>query len=300
MEENKVSSFTVSPPVNNIKLTPGKEYSSEIVISNSNNSTETLHYKIVVSPYNVIGEDYSIDFSESTAYSKITNWVQFDKTEGEIPPNEIETVHYTIHVPEDANSGGQYCAISVQSIPEETSESGANISDVIEIATLVYSQVGDVIREGNVLTSNISAFSFGSPIVFTTTVDNTGNIHQNLQVRITAKTFLSGTQVDINPDQENIDADLSEEEQETMKGIDYYSEIVLPETTRTSIHTLEGLPSVGIYNVTAEIMYNNETIYNHQTVIMCPFWLLIIIIAALFFAIFTLITKIKSKQKKRA
>ena len=301
----RVSAFSVSPMSESLKLEPGEDYSSYIKIVNPVFSTETLHYKITVVPYSAVGGTNvdGVDLSENSAYSRIMDWVEIEKTEGELEPNGMEVIHYTIHVPEDAKSGGQYCALAVQNVPEETAATaGVSINDVVEIAAVFYSQVGEVIYEGAVREISATSFSFSNVIAGSVLVENTGNIHQVVQVTTAARSVLTGEPVYLALTAEDAElVELGAEDQIT-SGTDYYVETILPETTKYITHTVQGLPVIGIFDLTQTVNFSGEVLAVTTRVVICPIWFIsicLVVFSGVVFGGVKLVQNWRARRRKK-
>ena len=55
------NTFTIMPMSHQVNLAPGNTYTGSITIVNPVDATEDFHYKMDISPYGVIGEDYAAD-----------------------------------------------------------------------------------------------------------------------------------------------------------------------------------------------------------------------------------------------
>ena len=61
--------FMVTPMSQRVALDAGSTYGGYITIANPSNATEDFHYKVVVSSYNVLDEQYTADFLLSCSSS---------------------------------------------------------------------------------------------------------------------------------------------------------------------------------------------------------------------------------------
>lgn len=262
MESN---SFSVIPMGKQIFLNPGEVYSGSITVANLSSSVDSLSYEVNISPYSVIGNGYGADFVSTSSHTEITNWINIENPTGTIAPNESKVVNYTITVPESASPGGQYAALSVISTPINSASTGNGIavSNVYEIASLLYATVAGVVnREGSVLQNSIPSFSLVPSIEAKAVIENKGNTHEDAIFSFEITNAITGEVI------------YSSAESNAKQ-----SEIIMPDTTREITHELTNLPLAGITKVVQTIDYNNETYTTEQTLIICPVWLMIIILA---------------------
>ena len=91
--------FMVTPMSQRVALDAGSTYGGYITIANPSNATEDFHYKVVVSSYNVLDEQYTADFLTRSDRSQIVDWITVDNPTGTLKPNETTKVHYKINVP---------------------------------------------------------------------------------------------------------------------------------------------------------------------------------------------------------
>ena len=95
-----------------------------------------------------------------------------------------------------------------------------------------------------------------APITLSAKLSNMGNVHENATIVIKATDFFTGNVI--------VEGNTEEE---------YYSEIVLSETTRLVVRDInEGLSLLGIVRVAQTINYNGQTSAEARNVIICPVW----------------------------
>lgn len=264
----KSNLFVVSPVTKRVFMEAGGTYRGYVDITNPLAATSVLHYKVSVMPYGVVDEEYLADFANISDYTAIANWVTILEPEGVLEPNETRRVYYEIKVPEDAIGGGQYCALAIRNVPEDDNmKSGVQIQDVLEITSIVYAQVdGEILRGGEILGNNIPTFSLTNPITTSIYVKNDGNTHQDVTVTLNVHSAFTGEKIDIG----GKTSTASEEDDEF--GDSYFTELIMPETTRYISYNIEGLPSLGVFRVSQEVSFAGSINNNEQIVFMCPGW----------------------------
>lgn len=276
--------FSVTPMSQEFSVSPGNSYTGKIKIVNPANSTTDFHYRVYVSPYSVIGESYGVDLNTESSYTQISKWISIDNPVGVIAPNGVQEVSFSIAVPENAPGGGQYAAIMIsQDSEESTTGSDVSINTVFEVASLIYVDVeGEITRGGEILENRIPVFVTEPQITLSALISNSGNVHENAVICIKAANLMTGEEI---VPTENTDG--------------YYSELVIPETTRfIQRNIIENLPNLGIVQVEQTIYYNGALSTETRQVIICPIWFLFLIIFVLISAV-GVILRIVLKHRKR-
>ena len=276
-----INAFTVLPMSQRFSLAAGKTEKGSIKIVNPADATEDFSYKIGISPYGVVGEDYEADLVTDSNHTMISKWIKISEPTGKIKPNETKEIEFTIEVPENAPAGGQYAAITVSSNNEAKQSSGVAVQNVFEMASIVYATVaGQTTHSGEVLENNIPGFVVAPPITLSALIENKGNVHTDATFVITVSDFFSGRVI------------LPTEEDEGE-----YSELIMPESTRHIEREVSNLPSLGLVKISQTIYYNGTANTQEKTVIICPIWFLALVIVTLA-AIIATIVRIVLKHKK--
>lgn len=275
--------FTVTPMNQSLELEAGKTYTGSIIVANPANATSDFHYKVGISPYSVVGEDYKVDLVATSGRSEITNWIKIENPKGVLKPNETVEIKYTITVPETAPAGGQYAALAVSSDNSTTSGNGLAINNVFEMASIIYAKVaGDTVRQGEVTEITTPGFITGMPITTTATITNNGNIHEIARIALEVTTPFSSTPVYSTMNEESI-----------------VSEVIMPETTRLVTKTIDGLSPLGIYEVKETINYIGENTVFTQTVISCPIWFMALVLVTIAAIVVAVVRTIKVRRARR-
>lgn len=276
--------FTLTPMSQNIELTPGQTYTGTITVSNPAASTADFAYKVSVNPFSVMGDDYTVDLLTEHNRSFITKWVTIPEPTGVLKPNETKKVEFTIKVPDNAPSGGQYAALTVTADDQAASGDGVSVQNVLEMASIIYASVdGETIHEGQILENNIPAFSATPPVMLTAMIQNTGNVHEYAHYTITVSDVFTGRVI------------LPTDEQDG-----HYSEVIMPETTYFSQREVSDLPAVGVVKVTQTINYNGETSVQEGNIIICPIWFMALVLFTIIAFITTIIMMVKHHRRKKS
>ena len=277
MESN---TFSITPMSQSFSLYPGKSYKGSIKIVNYNDSKDDLHYKVSISPYGVVGEDYTADLTTTTGRNEIAKWITVDEPTGVVAPNATKEVTYTIKVPETAVSGGQYATIGVSSNPDQSKDM---VTNVFELASVIYAEVaGNNTRGGSIINNIVPVFTFNPDAEISTTIDNTGNVHDYATIEVKVNNFFTG------------DVIFPTEEDEGT-----FSEIIMPETTRHINRKISNLPALGVVHISQSVNYNGETSLVEKNLIICPIWFLLLVIATIAALITVIVLKVRRHKRSK-
>ena len=269
--------FIVHPMSQRFNLQPGKTYKGSITVVNPVNATQDFTYTTEITPYGVIGEDYSADLRSETSYTQIKDWIKIENPTGTIKPNESKKINFTITVPTNASPGGQYATIAVSASMENSENQGFGVDSILELASIVYGNVeGEVKHSGEILENYIPGFSATTPVDVTALLRNDGNVHEDATFNLSVTNAITGEVIYPTGDE---------------KGA--YTELIMPDSTRHIVRSISNLPFAGVVKVSQSIYYNGHYSTNEANIIICPIWLLFII----FLVISTILTLIGVKIK---
>ena len=294
------SAFSVTPMKQTITLQPGDTYSGRVsaFVMNTENGGETTYYETWVAPLTVDDTDkhYTAVFDKTNDKTDIVNWTTVsdgdetarygEKVSGVMQPGETVDFDYTVDVPNNARGGGQYFAIVVQQIPNPNAENEGNvgIANHIRIASVVYAEIaGDINIAGSITNNDIPGFLLSPPVTTSFLATNSGNTHVTVTYYMQVFPMFSDEEVYTTEDNPG-------------------SEYVLPGTTRYVKQTWDNTPSVGIFKVRQTVYYDstdNEPSVTERMVIICPVWLLFIIIFAVVAIIIWIVLRVRSRGKKK-
>ena len=282
-------SIALSPMYQKIVLIPGEEYRSSFSIVNPESSTENLHYKAGIGSYSPMmdgerGIYGGADTTTITGFNKITEWIKIENPEGIVAPNSRETLSFSIEVPKDAPAGGQYATIIVGSVDNgggDTGENGATIKSYINIGYIIYAEVaGTTIQEGAITENSFPSILANSELKATSMVRNDGNIHTDAEYTLQVWPLFSDEEICTN-----------EEEPDTS--------LIMPETERYHVQTCN-LPAVGIFKAKQTVKIFGEESTLEKMIIVCPLWLIFIIIFIIVALIVWIVVRIRTHKKSAA
>ena len=277
------SVFTITPMSNSIALDAGETYEGEIIVANPANSTKDFHYKVEISSYGVIGEDYLVDFLTETERSQISKWITIDNPTGVIAPNGTAKVHYKLVVPEDAPAGGQYAAFLVSSDNDETASDTVSIKNVFEMASILYAKInGTLVHDGELIDVSVPGFVVSPPIQVTSSYTNNGNVHEVARIALEVRSIFSADK--IYP-------------KEGDSGV--IDEVIMPGTSRLVTRDINGISALGIYDVVQTVNYMGESQSVHQTVVVCPIWFMALLLVTVVAIITSIVFSVKRHRRKK-
>ncbi len=274
--------FTVMPMNQKFYLTPGEEYEGSITVVNPADAKTDFSYKVSVTPYSVIGEEYAADLATRSNMSAIVDWITIENPTGTLAPNSSAKVNFKITVPEDAAGGGQYATITVGSNSVPTTDGSVAIENVFEMASIIYASVdGEINHVGTIAENTVPAFSATAPVKVTARLSNEGNVHEEATITIKATNMFTGET--ILPTEDNAGR---------------YTEVVMPNSERYISREVDNLPLFGMVHIEQTVYYLGLSSVEAVNVLICPIWFLILIFAT-FGAIVAGIIGVIAKHKKK-
>ena len=281
--------LTVAPMNESIIIDPGDTYESSFTISNPVSSTSPTYYKLEVEPY-FTSEDGGSTNKIEGEYNEIVKWTTFNvPTEGKLEPNDTKEVSFTIKVPESASAMGQYMAIKVAASGEPikdddskptNSDSNATIKEVKKMAHIVYAEItGNSIKKGEITDLNLPSFLLSGNITGSATIKNTGNVHNEAKYTLQIYPLFSGEEVYTN-----------EEQPTTVK--------ILPGRQVFQEVSWENTPGFGIFNAVFTVEFAGQTQQVSKMIIICPVWVLFLILFVIIALIIWIVLHFKNKGNK--
>ena len=255
-------------------LEPGEVREGSFKVQNI--GTGAFDFKVYASTYEVKGENYDPVFDGSKDGLKIANWFTFSQDTGHLESDTEVTINYTIRVPQNAPGGGQYGAIMVETVKENDDKS--NIQAISRVGMVIYSHInGEINRCTRILENKLPSFLFNPPIFGESRVENCGNVDAELSVSLKVYPFFSNEEIYTN------------EEKPTVLN-------TLPATKRYHKELWTNSPAIGIFNVEQVIKYGSETKTERKLVIVCPIWLIVLIVLFILSVIFWLVARNRERK----
>ncbi len=273
-----IGQFALSPMYQQITLTPGEPYVGNFEVVNPGDNTIDFYYTVSVKPFSVEGLD-DLSFIANGDYNQIVDWIELSRTEGIVSPNDNQEIRFTINVPENAAAGGQYAAILVTSEEYRVDNTQVDLREKYEASHLIYAEVaGETVRKGNINNVNMPGFMLSGNITGSSQITNQGNVHSKAIHTLQVFPLFSGEEIYTN--------------EENPKEI-----WIMPGNTVMSSLSWEETPNMGIFHAIYKVEFEGVESKVDKMVIVCPLWLLFIIILAIFLIIFKIWSG-KKKEKK--
>ena len=284
-------SLTMAPMTENIVLTPGETFETSFKIANSSGSTQDTYYEIEFEPF-YMTNDNQIQYLAEGDSGKIIDWVTLNvPTKGKLAPNEVKDVSFTIDVPEGAPVGGQYLSVLVTSSakpvddeaqPDNSNEEqSAMINEIRKMGHLVYAEVaGNSIRKGEISDVVLPSFLLSGNITGSAKVKNTGNVHGDAKYILKVYPLFSNEEIYTNEEHPSAFTILPNRE--------LYSEVSWEQT-----------PRIGIFNAEFTVEFEGEMVEISKMIIICPIWLLFIIVFVIAAIIIWIVARARARSKTR-
>ncbi len=272
------SYFALSPMYQMVTLTPGEIFEGNFQITNPADATDYFYYELRVEPFTVDDEN-DISLTANGDYNQMVDWIELAETEGTVAPNTVKEIRFKINVPENAAAGGQYASIVVNSRPEENNNTNIDIQEVFEAAHLIYADVsGSTRRGGDITNINVPSFLFSGNISGSDQIKNNGNVHSQATHTLQIFPLFSKEEVYTN--------------EETPKRT-----WVMPDNTKLTTVSWDETPSIGIFHVIYNVEFEGVESSVDKIVIVCPLWLLLLIIFIIILIAFKIIWGGKKEKK---
>lgn len=291
----------VSPTEQIVELIPGTTYNDSITVSNV--GRYAFKFTLSTAPYHV-NDAYDPDFSTDNAYTALKNWISFPETEYIIAPDQSIAAEFSIAVPADVPSGGQYAAIMVEASDvyddngELVSASASTVQVQPRIAAVLYAHIdGGELRESAALTyHSLPGIVIGDTLSVASTIENDGNIDFYARQSLTIRNFFTGREIttpDPSSSNSNTASPTAAPLAETL--------ILLPGTSRTSLIRWRlpdtGTFPIGLFRVTQTITFLDQTHTFERLLVVCPIWLALAILFLVALGVIWLILSLLKRRK---
>ena len=172
------AALTLTPPLLEIGVEPGREITSKIKVFNESDSTISLYPSTAnFTAKDEIGTPYFLFVEEEG----LASWIEITPGPIVLLPGERQDVVFNVKVPEDADPGGHYAGIFFGSAPPVIDSEAGQVTVVSKLGVLLLFRVsGDVtvrnaIQEFHIL--NDQKIFTRLPINFWYRLRNSGNLH---------------------------------------------------------------------------------------------------------------------------
>lgn len=258
----------ISPVANAINIKPGDVQNYQFTLENT--GANDFKFKLYTAPYNVINEEYDVDFSKETQFNQITRWITFQEDSGafsaeptyELKAGEKRTIIYRVTVPDDIPDGGQYCLIFAESINDSSTETGtvsAGLGSVSRVSLIILGHGdGETKDIAEITDFSLTGVFSSHDIDATAKVKNSGNTD-----------FLAVYSLAV----------------ESIFGTTLYSSsdnfVVLPSTERRFSTSWAEAPLFGIFKVRFAVTAIDDSREDSHVILIMPAFMIVILLLLL-------------------
>lgn len=192
----------VTSPLYDYTIEPGKVQQDIVKIKNVG-STEQTYYPEVLDfkSDNKTGTPIFLNKGEDSGTYSLSKWISISAEPVKLAPNQSTAMNFNITVPTDAEPGGHYAGILFSTEPPDPSGSN-QIGLASKVGSLVLVRVaGDAKEEAKITSFTTDKEQYEEAgVKFSTTVENTGNVHVQPKGVITVKNVFGGqvAAIDVN------------------------------------------------------------------------------------------------------
>lgn len=249
-EEEKI---TLSPSSREVTSDAGEVIDGTMKIIN--NGDVAYDFTVYARPYSVNAENYDPNFTDQKPNADLYKWVQFQKTEYSIEPDQTVEVPYTIRVPENAAPGGHYGVLFAETQAKAIGSTG--VARQKRVGKIVYATVnGEYQTAGDLKEFILPFWQTDQPIESSVRIENTGNVDYRAQVSTVAKDIFGRTKFKYTGDP-----------------------VILPGTVRSAEMRWENAPSFGFFTVEQTAKFLDKEHKNSGYVLITPAWFPFILVA---------------------
>lgn len=261
-------------------LSPGETYHDTIDIENNNDEVATISLEPRPLSYVPMDGDYVPDYRTQTAHSALSKWINFPEgLQYDIAPGETIAIGYEFTVPKDAVSGTQSTAVLIHAATKGEKESGSGVSAEISFGYTIHINIdgADLKKEGEVVSWEATGFTFSPPLRLSSVIENTGN----MSFKMTHDLAI----YDLFNSKDPVFTDSTKSE-------------VLPASKRAVFEYWNEAPQLGIFNIKETISFLDKSYEYSKTIIVCPLWLIILVLAFLASLIVLIVQRSRASKKK--
>lgn len=194
--------ISVSPTVFELSANPGDSISNSFRIINGTDQELTL--QATPKNFTASGEEGAVDLTEDETSFSLASWISVEPRQTVIPARGSQTFDFTIDVPANAEPGGHFGSVIVNTQPIAIDASGAAVSQEAGPLILV-SVAGDIKKGGQIAEFKAQkGFWETGPIVLETRVENQGNVHFKPSGTITIKNMFGQQVTTIDLEERNV------------------------------------------------------------------------------------------------
>ena len=253
--------FMMSPMNKKLTLSAGESFSDSFSLINPDTNTTSVKYELNIKSF-YRDDDNEALFEDVEGRGQIAQWITINVPEsGVLAPGASQEISYTIQVPKNAPSGGQYAAITAtSSTGVNEGDSSAMLQESIVMAYTIFTEIsGNTVRSAEFSDLSLPGFLLDGDIVASSKVKNTGNVHGIAKYSLQVFPLFSDEEIYA-----------SDEESER--------KLILPDRSLYHETIWDNTPTAGIFNVVYTVEFEGAVKQISKLIVKCPVWLLFIII----------------------
>ena len=278
--------LTISPPISELTLDPGKKFEQTIRLTNPTASIVEVYPKAM--DFAAAGEGGEPTFfergSEDEKFS-LASWISFSQSKIALAPEQVVEFKYTINVPLGAEPGGHYGVVFFATEPPENEAGSSQVALGSMIGSLVLVRVpGQIVEKGfleSFKTDQKIYFSH-KKISLTARISNLGNIHFKPRGSIKIKNLFDVESEPLTFNEQNGN--------------------VLPDSTRKFENAWQAnWFSIGPYKANLALEYGQDSnnLASEATFWIIPWWLIVIVVLLTALVIYLILKKKKQKKLQK-
>lgn len=192
----------VSSPIYEYTIAPGKVQQDIIKIKNVASAEQTYYPEVLdFKSDNKSGTPIFLNKGEDSGTYSLAKWISVSTAAITLAPGQSTAMNFNITVPSNAEPGGHYAGILFSTQPSDPTSTN-QIGLASKVGSLVLVRVaGDAKESAKITAFGSDKENYESANVnFSTTVENTGNVHVQPKGVITIKNIFGGqvAAVDVN------------------------------------------------------------------------------------------------------
>lgn len=275
----------ITPTANAVNVNPGDVQNYQFTLENV--GSDEFQFRLYTAPYNVINEDYDIDFTTETARSQITRWITFQDDSGSfvsdpvytLKAGEKRTIFYRVSVPNDIPEGGQYCLIFAEALSSRTDSSdgiSVGIESIPRVSLIIVGHGnGDTKDIAKITDFNVTNFYTSGSIEALARVENSGNTDFQAVYDMSVNTLFGRTLY-------NSSSNFT----------------VLPASVRKFTTSWADTPLFGIFKVKYSVRALDVSRDVNRVVLVLPTFMLVILLILLTNLVISLIIWIRKRRER--
>lgn len=268
----------ISPAKLFFKAEPGDTYEGSYQAFNE--GTNAFDFAIIISPAYYTSDYSGYNFNTKSKWNNIINWITIETDPIHLEPGQMVEIPFTVNVPQEALGESQFFAFINRIIPDSSQNNGAvnTIKQIglVSSATINGSEINGC---GKIIEQKANWWQSKAPLKTFATIENCGNIDFYAAGKIIVENAFFGGGLVYESSAEQL--------------------YLVPETQRDFELNWSNAPTFGIFKITQQIQVFDEPKVFEKIVILCPFWIIILIIITIYLLIIAILRSIAYRKNIR-